>query len=154
MRKRRVRSHIIADLSANHVERHALLSGHAIDRVRSDYGVDLILWTFNRGGEVESGQVFLQLKATDSLPVLADGRTIAFPLYRADLELWTTETMPYILVVYDAQSETAYWLYIQAYFTQHPEIDLTAIGETVTVHIPMTNVVNQPAIQAFQRFKQ
>jgi hypothetical protein len=154
MRKRRTRSHIIADLSANHVERHALLCGYAVDRVVHDYGIDLILWTYNENGEVESGQVFLQLKATDDLPLLADGQTIAFSVQHADLELWLTETMPYILVVYDARTEVAYWLYIQAYFERLADFDLSQIGETFTVHLSTENRLSEATIREFRRFKQ
>jgi hypothetical protein len=31
-KKRRTREHVIADLSANHVERHALLCGYSVER--------------------------------------------------------------------------------------------------------------------------
>ena len=154
MRKRRTRNHIIADLSANHSERFIFLTGHATDRVVSDYGVDLILWTFDREGQIESGHVLLQLKATDHLPVLKDEQTIAFPVQRADLEVWTVETMPLILIVYDAQKDKAYWLYIQAYFNQRPELSLTAAGETVTIYLPMAQILDESAIQKFQHFKQ
>ena len=154
MKKRRVRSHIIADLSVNHVERHALLCGYAVDRVAEDYGIDLILWTFASDGEIEEGQILVQLKATDNLPVLANRQTIAFSVSRADLKSWTAQTFPCILAVYDAQNDRAYWLYIQAYYQQRPEFDMVAVGETVTVHIPITNVLNEAAIQKFRRFKQ
>src|SRR5262249_34564309 len=51
-RKRRTREHVIADLSANHVERHALLCGFSVERIRLDYGIDLIIHTYNRSGEI------------------------------------------------------------------------------------------------------
>jgi hypothetical protein len=41
-RKRRTREHVIADLSVNHVERQALLCGFSVERIRVDYGIDLI----------------------------------------------------------------------------------------------------------------
>jgi len=39
-RKRRTREHVIADLSANHVERHVLRSGHTVERLVHDYGIE------------------------------------------------------------------------------------------------------------------
>ena len=45
MRKRRTRSHIIADFSANFVEKQALICGYSVERIIHDYGVDLLLYT-------------------------------------------------------------------------------------------------------------
>ena len=39
--KLRTRSHIIADLSVNHVERFVILEGHSCERFEKDYGYDL-----------------------------------------------------------------------------------------------------------------
>ena len=52
VRKRRTRQHVIADLSANYVERCALLCGFSVERIRLDYGIDLIVHTYNRHGEI------------------------------------------------------------------------------------------------------
>ena len=86
-KKRRTRQHVIAELSANHVERYALLCGYSVERVEHDYGIDLILFTYDDNGEIENGQIFIQLKATDSLRVLGDQETISFSVERSDLEL-------------------------------------------------------------------
>ncbi|MFN6181435.1 MAG: DUF4365 domain-containing protein [Dolichospermum sp.] len=51
---------------------------------------------------MENGQIYLQLKATDSLRTLADQETITFSIARSDLELWLFEPMPCILIVYHA----------------------------------------------------
>jgi hypothetical protein len=153
LRKRRTRSHIIADLSANHFERHALLCGYSVERMLHDYGVDLTLYTYNEDGEPETDSIKIQLKATDNLPVLKDEQTISFTLLRADLEYWLEEWSPVILVVYDAQNDIAYWLYIQAYFQQRPEFNLTLIGETITVPIAMSQVIDKETIRQFAQFK-
>jgi hypothetical protein len=71
-RNRRTRGHIIADLSANFVERSALLAGYSVERIQHDYGIDLLLFTYNEAGEIENASISLQLKATDTLPVLAN----------------------------------------------------------------------------------
>ena len=57
-RKRRTREHVIADLSANHVEKQALLCGFSVERVRHDYGIDLIWFTYDEHGEVEVARSF------------------------------------------------------------------------------------------------
>lgn len=54
-KKKRVRQHIIADLSANHVERYILRCGFSVERVQHDYGIDLVLFTYNSDGEIEPG---------------------------------------------------------------------------------------------------
>jgi len=144
---------VIADLSVNHVERHALRCGYSIERIEHDYGTDLVLWTYTDDGEVENGQVYFQLKATDALVVLADQQTITFIVESADLELWLQEAMPYILVVYDARADTAYWLYLQAYFEGLPNFDLDLAGDTVTVRLSKANILNEDAMYTFARYK-
>ena len=101
---RRTREHIIADLSLNHLERFVLRCGHTLQRKTADYGYDAFMDTFDSAGVPEVGSVYYQFKATDSLPVLQDGVTIAFPLARRHITLWLREIMPVILVVYDAAS--------------------------------------------------
>jgi len=64
----------------------------------------------------------------------------------ADLELWLREPMPYILVVYDAQADVAYWLYVEAYFARLQDFNLDRMGRTVTVYIPKANVLDESAI--------
>ena len=153
MRKRRTRSHILAELSANHVEKQALLCGYAVERIVHDYGIDLVLSTYNAEGEIENGQVYLQLKATDAIKTLQDAQTIAFPLTRADLEYWLREPMPVVLILYDAPAEVAYWLYVQAYFESRPDFDLATVGGTVTVHMSTFNIIDETAMRQFARFR-
>ena len=59
-RKRRTREHVIADLSANYVERYVLRCGFTVERTVHDYGIDLILSTYSASGEIENGQVYIQ----------------------------------------------------------------------------------------------
>lgn len=153
MKKRRTRQHIIAELSMNHVERYVLLCGYSVERIAYDYGIDLVIFTYDANGEIENGQIYVQLKATDSLKFLQDQRTIPFLLQRSDLELWLKEPMPYILIVYDAQTDIAYWLYLQAYFKNQPGLDFSQAGQTVTVHLQKANIVDQAAIQKLAQFK-
>ncbi|HZP83353.1 MAG TPA: DUF4365 domain-containing protein [Chthonomonadaceae bacterium] len=153
MRKRRTRSHIIADLSVNHVERFVLRCGYTVERVQHDYGIDLLLYTYNAHGELENDVVNIQVKATDHLPLLQDGQTIPLLVERADLEHWLQETMPVILIVYDAQADIAYWLYVQAYFEALPDFRLAEVGETVTVHLKRAQIVNEDTVRTFASYK-
>jgi hypothetical protein len=124
-----------------------------VERIEHDYGVDLMLFTYNADGEIENGHILVQLKATDDLKMLLDQQTIAFPVKRADLGFWLDEPMPCLLVVYDAQNDIAYWLYLQAYFENQPEFDLSQTGDTITVHIPTVNTVDQAAVRNFAAFR-
>ena len=153
MRKRRTRGHIIADLSANHVERQALLCGYSMERVVHDYGIDMVLYTYSQEGEIESETVKIQLKATDNLVVLKDGQTISLSVERADMEFWLREWLPVILIVYDAQADLAYWVHVQSYFREQPELVLSLIGDTVTVHFTRADTVDKAAMYRFAKIK-
>ena len=89
--KTRTREHVIADLGLNYVERHVLLCGFTLQRIHSDYGYDYVMWTYNPQGRIESGITYFQIKATDQLPLLKDGKTISWPVSRRDLRLWLNE---------------------------------------------------------------
>jgi Domain of unknown function (DUF4365) len=152
VKKNRPREHIIADLSINHVERLIFLCGYSVERIEYDYGYDLVVFTYDANGEIENGQIYIQVKATDTIRLLTDQETVSFTLNSSDLELWLFEPMPCILVVYDAQKNVAYWLYLQAYFQKIEEFDLSLMGETVTVNIPRKNIINQAAIKIFAKY--
>ncbi len=152
-RKQRTREHVIADLSVNHVERHALLSGFTVERVRLDYGIDLIVHTYNRRGEFEPGRLLFQLKATDRVKSSADGTTVFCRIERRDLHHWLKELMPMILVLYDARKDIAYWLYTQAHFGKQADFDLGSAAEHPTVAIPCVNRMNREAMQALAKHK-
>src|SRR5688572_17417372 len=99
-RKRRTREHVIADLSVNHVERFALLCGFSVERMRLDYGIDLIVHTYNRSGEIENGRLLFQLKASDRAAYSTDGQFAQCRIETRDANYWLGESMPVILVQY------------------------------------------------------
>jgi hypothetical protein len=153
VRKRRTREHIIADLNVNHVERQALLCGYTVERMAHDYGIDLELFTFDNKGEVESGQILLQLKASDRLNLRPGQTVFPFRVERRDLVFWTAQPWPVILIVYDAKKHVAYWLYVQSYFRKRTEFNLFAAGKTVTVQVAIQNIVNPNAMRRFSQFR-
>jgi hypothetical protein len=148
-KKRRTREHVIADLSANYVERQALLCGYSVERRVHDYGIDLTLLTYDPEGNVENGQILVQWKATDHLKLVARGQLVACRIERADLRAWLHEPMPVMLVVYDARADVAYWLYVQEYLQQQPRFNAHRGSADVTLRIPRTNVVNTAALRHF-----
>src|SRR5947209_676903 len=110
LRKRRTRGHVIADQSINYVERVILEDNHVTQRPGSDYGYDLMLFTFDGQGYTEPGLVYLQFKAAESLHVV--GSAYVFDLDVRDYQLWVLEKMPVILILFDASRKRAYWLAI------------------------------------------
>jgi Domain of unknown function (DUF4365) len=152
-RKRRTREHVLADLSANHVEKQGLLCGFAVERVRLDYGIDLTVQTFNRRGEVESSRILFQLKATDRIKRSLAGGAVRCRIERADLAHWLDEPNPVVLVLYDGKADVAYWLYVQRYFAGVPGFDLARCGKHVSIAIPRGNVLDRRTMIDLARAK-
>jgi hypothetical protein len=150
MRKRRTREHIIADLSRHHVEGFVLRCGFVIETLTKDYGYDLALNTFDPNGEREAGVIWFQLKATDHLRTRQRDGAIVHSVEIRDLQLWCREEIPVILIVYDAQSDRAYWCHLQEQFSLG---SLPSNQTTLTVAIPATNVLSEDTIQEFRRLK-
>ena len=77
-RKRRTRAHIIADLSLHHVAYRIVKRGHTIEPIRSDYGYDGSIFTYNGRGEIENGNIFIQLKLRiTSIGTGREGRSLS-----------------------------------------------------------------------------
>jgi Domain of unknown function (DUF4365) len=151
-RKKRTRGHVIADLSANFVERLALLNGYSVECILKDYGYDMNILTFDEKGELENGMICIQLKATDCPRFVLNESQITCLLNKKDLDTWLREVYPVILIIYDAKKEKGYWVYIQKYFRSLPEFDLNLIKQSFTIRIPTDNVVDGLALQ-FRAYK-
>ncbi len=153
MRKRRTQQHVIADLSINHVERLVLRCRWTIERVRHDYGLDLIMRTYSDTGEIQSGSVWFQLKATEKLPKPRGNLTIPIRVEWRDLLSWLNEPMPVILIIYDAVEDKAYWLHVQEYFRGRDWAARSGLTTTVTLYLPIANVLDEAAVRLFARFR-
>jgi len=116
-----------------------------------DYGIDLTITTFDEEGNVETGNILVQLKATDHLKLLADGQMIACRVERVHRRAWLSEPWPVILVIYDAAADVAFWVYLQEHFQQQPRFNANRGSEDVTIRIPRTNVVNVASVRHFAR---
>lgn len=138
-KKRRTRKHVIADMSLHHVAYHLVKANCTIEPTKADYGYDGTVFTFDRSGQIENGTIFVQLKATDSISRHQRTGGFAFPVNAKDLALWLDEPFPVYLILFDAQSEQAYWLYVQEYFTRH-EIARPSLGKrSLSVLIDRSN---------------
>jgi len=152
-RKRRTREHVLADLSANYVEKQSLLCAFTTERVRLDYGIDLVVQTFNRQGDVESSRILFQLKATDRIRNLVTADAVSCRIEQADLAHWLDEPFPVVLVLYDAKIDAGYWLYVQNHFANLAGFELARCGKRVTVVIPRSNLLDRKAMKTLAHVK-
>ena len=156
-RKLRPRSRLIADMSVNFLERQVLCRGHRLIRIpeESDDGTDAFMRTHRPDTtEVETGQVDFQLKATDKLEIVGDGKLIRYQAEVAHLHFWYHQVFhPFILVIYDAAKHRGYWVDVQAYLDEHEEEFGKARENeamTMTIHLPIANELNVAAIDRFR----
>jgi Domain of unknown function (DUF4365) len=144
---------VIADLGINHVERQVLLAGFTVEHTTHDYGIDLLMFTYDRQGEIEWGEIFLQVKASDHTRVVSAGKAAAVRIQHAHLGYWLKESTPVILVMYDVKRHVAYWVYVQAYFQKNPGLIWESSGDEMIVHIPKRQVLNPKAVRRFAEFR-
>jgi hypothetical protein len=152
-KKRRTRRHMIADLAVNHVERCVLRCGYTLHRIVHDYGLDAAITTYSTNGEIENGVIWLQIKATDHVKRRKKDATANVRVQRKDLVYWSGELYPVILVLYDALADEAFWLHIQEELVGGRLFELARTGATVTMQIPESQRVGEPAIREFRRLK-
>ena len=151
-RKRRTRQHVIADLSVHYLERFILEEGHTAQRPSSDYGYDLIMWSFDEQGYPEPGMICFQFKARETLEQRGAG--YVYDLDVRDYNLWTWERTPVILVLFDATRRRAYWLDVQGYFRANPARRPKRGAKTVRVRVPKRQAVNRRAIAKMRALNQ
>ncbi len=151
-RKRRTREHIICDQSVNHVERFIIDAGHTPERVLTDYGYDLNMKTYDAEGYVEPGSVYFQLKASETLP--RSGTDVVYDLDVRDVNLWLLEPLPVVLVLYEASRRRAYWLHVQAYFSERPARRPRSRAKTVRVRVPPRQKLTVRAVARMREIKQ
>jgi Domain of unknown function (DUF4365) len=141
MRKLRTRQHIIEDLGLNHFQRQVLKSGFVVQRYgENDYSYDGMIHTFDSNGESDNGMILFQLKSTDNIKFDKSQKVAKFDLSKRDLELWLLSKLTVLLVLYDAQTEIAYYIDLQEYFNEN-RILLNDVVKYVRVNIPTNNIV-------------
>jgi hypothetical protein len=144
---------VIADLAVNHAERQGLMCGYSLERILHDHGLDLVMFTYNVNGEMDDGEILLQVKGTERARRVQGDRNISIRVSRSDVQGWLRKAMPVILIVYDASVDAAYWLYVQNYFESLPGFNLFQAGETITVHLPVSQVLTPAAVRQFASFR-
>ncbi len=150
-RKQRTRQHVIADLSVHHVEGFILEEGHTAQRLSSDYGYDMVLFTYDAQGYIEPDSVYFQIKATESLQTV--GSEYVLDLDIRDYNLWIWEETPVILILFDASRKRAYRLCVQKYFTEDLLRQPKKGAKTVRVGVPTQRPVNRRAVAQWRDLK-
>jgi hypothetical protein len=140
-RKKRTRSHIIADLSLVFVQYFVVNAGFTSEATTSDYGYDMTVNTFDADGLIEPGSILIQLKATDALVIHPDGISCVFDLDVKDYNLWKDEPNPVFFILFDARARRAFWLYFQQHIKQGDVPKPKGNAKTIRLLIPMANKV-------------
>jgi len=151
-RKQRTRQHIIADMSINHVEYHALKCGFSVERIEADYGYDLQIYCYNDNGEFENGVIYLQLKSTDNIDRYKRKQGFSYSFEISHLNIWINEPMPVIIVLFDAANEKAYWVYLQTVI-KDTDISKNSGQKYLTIFFPENNIVNNGSVRKWKMYK-
>jgi len=152
MRKLRTRQHFIEDLGFNHIEKQVLVARCTLQRYQPDYSYDASIHTIQRNGEVENGEIFIQLKSTDKIKFANKRKAFTYDLSKRDLELWLSNILPVILILYNAKNDKAYYLELREYFRKN-RISLKKINKFIRVYIPPENVFNPEAVKKLRSIK-
>ena len=151
LRKRRTREHVIEEMSLNFLERKVLERGHMLVRgPQREYGWDATMFHFSpESGEIENGEVRIQVKATDHL----DSER-AFAVCRVqtrDLHYWYWEDqqIPFVVVLYDAQRHRGFWVAMR-HFVEQRRLEIEPEQQTIELQIPWSNRLTVRAIDRFR----
>lgn len=153
-RPQTTREHVIASLSRNYVERFFIDRGHTVGYPADDYGYDALVNTFDIQGFAESGEILIQLKASDHLTYSARRDYVSFKISVKHYDLWIHEPMPVFLVLFDAELNKAYWLYVQAYFNSNRSRKPKATAKSISLRVPVANEFNHTTVDYAQARKQ
>lgn len=76
-------------------------------------------------------------------------QTVTFDLNMRDLEFWLSTDRPTLLILFDAQKETAYFIDLEIYFQENRE-SLSKVHKFVRVYLPTHQVFNTQAVLALR----
>ncbi len=149
MRKLCTRQHFIEYLSYNFVEKQCLMARCTWQRYFPDLGKDGFVISYTDRGEPEDGKIEVQVKATDHIERFRLKDSFYFDINRRDLESWLSVTYqqnPFLLVLYDAKADIAYFLEIASYF-KSGNARIEKINKFVRVYIPCDSVLNPASVK-------
>ncbi len=152
-RKQRTRRHVIASMSLHHVAYTIAKCGYTLEATQSDYGYDALLFTYSDSGEVENGNIFVQLKATDHISKYRKRKSFSFSVGKKDVDLWQDEPFPVYLILFDASAEAAYWLYFQKYLQINGVRASGIKGNSISIEMDAAQIVDENSVHGWRADK-
>lgn len=139
-------------MSVNFLERKVLERGHMLVRgPQREYGWDATMFHFSpESGEIENGEVRIQLKATDHLDSGREYATCRIRTEDLNYWYWEDQQIPFVVVLYDAQRHRGYWIAVRQYVDQW-KLEIQPEQQTIELRIPWLNQVTVRAIDHFRR---
>ena len=144
----RTREHVLETLSRQHLER-VLPAEWVCTPVYTDYGLDVRV-EIVAAGKVSGLEFSIQLKATDKLKT--SGGDVVHRCKVSTALYFLERLEPVMYLVYDAQEETAYWLWVQPYLEG---LDETRPGwrkrKTVQIRVPLANRLTPESVPLIEQ---
>jgi hypothetical protein len=150
-RPRRTREHIIASQSVNYVEGIIIDRGHTAEKTFNDYGIDLLVNTYDAEGYLDGGEAKIQIKASDRPRYNRKSGTVACKVEARHMNAWQREPMPVFLVIFDAQKRIAFWIDVQRWLE---ESQTPLKQRTLTIQIPLKNEFTGATVDHIRQRKQ
>lgn len=117
-RKKFTKSQQIGESGHALIHRRVAAMGHVWHQRAVDVGIDGEIELFDPAtSEATSASVLVQSKAHDNAIPGENDDQISYPLKQKDLEYWLKANLPVILVVSRPSTDEAWWVDIQAYFS-------------------------------------
>jgi hypothetical protein len=143
---KRPRQHTLETLSQQYVK-SVLPAEWVVEGFENDYGLDLQV-EIVRNEQVTGAHFAIQLKSTDRLTIRKKSY-VSHSCETSTLRYFLERPELIVYLVYDAQKQVGYWLWIQDYIRQS-----LALGwqnqETVTIRIPKDNIFNKAAVRQLE----
>lgn len=134
-RPKRPLQHVLEELSRRHI-RGILPAEWITDDVKTDYGIDLSVQLVT-DNNVTGATFLIQAKATQQLKINRS-QAISYSEKTISLRHYLDCSQLVLFIIYDASSETAYWIWVQDYIRNSLPSGWDQ-QKTATIHIPVGN---------------
>ncbi len=103
-------------------------------------------------GEVGNRFMDIQVKATEKLHKLKGSGEFVFDFSKNDIENWLNSQLLVLLVIYEAGTDTAYFIDVAAYFRVNRNV-LGRANKYVRLYFTSANVFDQWALNQYKQSK-
>jgi hypothetical protein len=146
------RQHLLELKSYNFVERQCLDARCLFERTKHDFGYDGDITTIRPKGEVENGEIKVQVKASSKVKYSEKHKGYVFDFSKRDLELWLGSNDLVILILYDGQNDRGYYIPLEDYFKRN-RLSLRKVRKFIRVYFPPANLFDTTNIQSLRKLK-